>query len=300
MIYKTTYKFCTLILLAGISLFAAKDNLVSSNQSAQIEDTIHLLEHSNKLLSKEMGIKVDDVVYSVRRYRHYKELAPFAKSVHESVEQFIASMDSIGMEIKSSNKLVIHKAKQYHNNILTINNKADFFVDQMLTVLSTLEKERRFGIRPDEIKELKEELSKSDFGGIKLFEISTTESLHLELTKLKHQSLIKGNAICKYIRSRIGGGCFEYNRISAVSVPEQLIVKKGKQFKTDIEYATLGREIVSVKVDGNTIERYKGEYTYCNVSQEIGKKDYTVEMEIYDKLTRRVYHRKQTFSYTVE
>ncbi len=303
MIYKKTYRLTTVLLLGALGLSAHLDYLKSNQSAIQQVELIKQLESNNRQIAYYNEMKVEDFREFIRRKKTYHGLVDAADQVLEqrsSLNDVLIKKEKELKEIRNLNLMEQYRAE--HRICAETNQELSQFKKDILAIVIELSKDRRFGIKPDEINALKEKIESYYTQPLERSFFSRTNDLQLQLARLKNQYFQINTIVINYLTSKVAGQRVRFDRFQVLSFANETKLKQGEVFETSLGLVKpiSDSSIHSVKVNGKPIQRNENPwYSYSHKTNRKGKHSYVVEMELKNKDTGKIESFKRTYWYQV-
>jgi len=181
-------------------------------------------------------------------------------------------------------------------------------IAKLIALVEKVSKNRNLGIKPDEIKSLKEKMTlaidTTDLGG-KSWEASTfgympVAACYPILAKFSNDARTSEASIVNYLAGKIGATTVKFDKFEAVASAEKGYVIKGETYKARIFLSAASSQAKpSISVDGSSLPVKDGIAKYTATPGSIGEKSYTVNISLKNPFTGKVDNFKKTFKYEV-
>jgi len=235
MIYKKTYRLCTVLLILGMGLMLLKENRLNKLQRIKDKSTQQLLEQSNGIIKISTEKVKESISESVRKMPTYKDLLLPMQQIEDLVIDFNTSLEDKKTKLEEARGLNL-KARVESVQLInhSIQEESKELGHSLVHVLSQLQLNRQLGIRDSEVRAIEERLLTNISDGIALniFQsIYNPESTQLELTKLKNKVHVISCGMTNFLAGKIGGGSLRFSK-DYIRAENENVVKRGEPFES--------------------------------------------------------------------
>lgn len=295
MIYKTTYRLCTVVLLIGIGLMHWKSKNEHQQHQATQKQWIQSMQNHNELLESNLEFQTSQLKRKAKKRKAYKKLFYWGDETNNTVEKFSRTID-ISIEDAKYLGFTSQKHQELRANYqLAISN--------LMQVLKSMKSVRTYSIKPRDIKTLKEELnSVLTLSDTTIIENDSLNHIALWL-EMKNKLLKSGFKVTDFLSRRIGASCSFKPREMIVSSSESQVLRVGELFKADIFLAQRiihCTDVTKAFINGKSVPILDDNLIKYQVqTTKKGRIEYQVKMISVCPITKQENFSQKTFSYLV-
>ncbi len=319
--------------------------LLALNVSAEIIKAFFKLgdglNRTNGIIATANDKVVESMAASIKKKPTYKPLLKPAQEVQEITKEFVDYISDVETRLTekaggvyteddNADAWKMGRPKGYKNKEIpnlffvdgyeggleettlpegpVIRQKVAETQDKLIALVESVSKNRNLGIKPDEIKSLKEKMTLSiDTTGLdgKSWEASTfgympVAACYPILAKFANDARTSEAAIVNYLAGKIGATTVKFDKFQAVASAEKGYVIKGETYKADIFLsAASSQSKPSISVDGSSLPVKDGVAKYTATPGSIGEKSYKVNISLKNPFTGKVDNFSKSFKYEV-